>query len=70
MKKVALPEYDHYMYIYVTTYSFVLKTMISFFLEMDATLISTKAPSPSLLQKGVSEVRVCVCTYVCRCMCM
>ena len=68
--KVVLPEYDHYMYIYVTTYSFVLKTVISFFSEMDATLISTLGSSLSPLQKGVSEVRVCVCTYVRRCMCM
>lgn len=64
MKKVVVPEYDHYLYIYVTTCSFVLKTVIVVLLEMDATFMSTKEPSLSV-QKDVSEVGVYLLALLC-----
>ena len=39
---IMLSEYDHYLYVYVTTCSFVLKMMIVIPLEMDATFMSRR----------------------------
>jgi len=61
---IVLSEYDHYLYIYMTPCSFVLKMVTVILLEMDATFMSTKKPLSSLLQKdGVTCRGVCTLCY-------